>query len=53
MKLKYKMYLVKREVMARNIKHAMSVKGTIYSLELVDEEHQPEYKKKIGFKIKK
>lgn len=49
---KQKMYLVKREVMARNIEEAMKNDGEIYSIELADSRFQPEEKKQkpiIGF----
>lgn len=53
--MKKKMYLVKREVIATDIKHAMSPKGKIYSIEEASKEDQalliPD-KKITGFKKK-
>lgn len=42
------MYIVKREVLARNIKEAMTNKGVVYGVEIADEKYQPEYKMKMG-----
>lgn len=50
--MKKKMYLVKREVLATDIKKAMRAPGKIYSIELADERHQPTDNKPLGFKIK-
>lgn len=44
---KEKMYLVKREVMAKNIEEAMHKDGEIYAIELAVD--QPEDKIKCGF----
>lgn len=49
---KNKLYLVKREVWATNIKTAMISKGSIYSVELADDKFQPLTDKPIGFKKK-
>ena len=46
-----KMYLVKREVIANNIREAMNGKGKIYCVELAEDKFQENIK--IGFdKIK-
>ena len=46
---KKKLFLVKREVLARNIKEAITAKGVIYEIQTVDEKSQPVDEKKIGF----
>ena len=46
---KEKMYLVRREVMAKNIREAMYKTGKIYSIELAEEKFQPEDQKSVGF----
>lgn len=54
--MKKKMYLVKREVIASNIKDAMVKRGRIYCIELAEEKSQPEENKSVGFikeKVKK
>lgn len=46
------MYIVKREVLAKNIKEALTVQGVVYSIEIAAESFQPEHKAKPirGFK---
>lgn len=52
--MKEKLYLVKREVRARNIKEAMNKDGVIYEIVLADEKfQQEEEKKETGFNVKK
>ena len=41
MKSPLKLYIVKREVLARNIKEAMNNRGTIYGIELAADTLQP------------
>jgi len=49
--MKKKMYLVKYEVLARNMLEALKIgKGTVYEISLVDEKAQPVEEKKVeGF----
>ena len=48
-----KMFLVKREVMARSLKAAMTARGTIYEISEVQEKDQPIPERKVeGFKPK-
>lgn len=53
MKHGLKMYLVKKEVMAHNMKEALTKDGNVYSVELADEKYQPEDKVQPGFINKK
>jgi hypothetical protein len=47
-------YLVKREVIAHNIKEASEAKRRIYCIELVEEKSQPENKNiEAGFQCQK
>lgn len=46
---KQKLYLVKREVYASNIKEALTKDGIVYEIQTAGEENQPEENKKIGF----
>jgi len=46
---KEKMYLVKREVMAKNIREAMYKPGKIYEIQIAAAEYQPEETKEVGF----
>lgn len=49
-----KLYLVKREVYAKDIRAAAIKKGTVYEIVLADERFQPDNEKKdVGFKKKK
>ena len=46
-----KMWIVKREVLARNLKEAIKNDGRIYAVEEADQKYQPiEEKKLTGFK---
>lgn len=47
-----KLYIVSREVMAVDIKKAMSEKGVIYSIYLAEKQPTKENKKSIGFSKK-
>lgn len=47
---KEKMYLVKREVMAKTIEEAMHKDGDIYSIELAEQKLEDEETEVIGFK---
>ena len=47
-KEKEKLYLVKREVKAKNIREALTRTGIIYSIELVDPKSQPEEQRTVG-----
>lgn len=50
MERKLRMYIVKREVLARSIKDAVTAKGIVYEVSLADEKFQPDSKKPIkGF----
>ena len=44
-----KMWLVKREVMAKSLAEAIRKPGRVYSVEEAGKEYQPEEIKKIGF----
>ena len=49
-----KLYLVKREVIARNVREALTAKGSVYCIEIAEKESQPENKNNlIGFKCPK
>jgi len=50
--MKERMYLVKKEVIAKNIKEAMYKDGKIYCIELAEEKFQPEDNKEVGFNKK-
>ena len=52
MKHKKLMWLVKREVIAHDIKSAMKGKGRIYSIEEAAPENHPDEKGSAGFKTK-
>jgi len=51
MKIK-KLYLVKREVIATNLKQALTAPGTVYEVSLSEEKNwpQPKKTKPLGFK---
>jgi hypothetical protein len=50
---KKKLYFVKREVLASNIKEAVKARGIVYSVEFADERLQPAYIAQLGFDKKK
>lgn len=51
--MRKKLYLVKREVVATNIRQAMIAKGIIYEIVVTEQKDWPEIKnKKLGFKKK-
>lgn len=48
--MKKRLYFVKREVWAKDIKEALTAKGKVYEAALADDRYQPENKKVIpGF----